>query len=107
MILNYLGETVSSLDESGSSTSSESDDNRILKDANDNFSEEEMSEYNEDNMEEDSYIFENSSVSVKTFNHLFLGVAEKHSLSGKAQSDLLDLFNISLPEVNNIPKSIY
>ena len=79
----------------------------MLEGAYDVLSEEGMSEYNEDNADEDSCIFENSSVSVKTFNHLFLGVAEKHSISGKAQSDLLDLFNISLPEVNNIPKSIY
>lgn len=81
-------------------------DNGML-DGYDEESEHETSECSEDNVAEDSFIFENSNMSVNTFNHLLLGLAEKHSLSGKVQSDLIDLFNITLPEDNNIPKSVY
>jgi hypothetical protein len=109
ILFQITGERSSSFNESSSCTTTSEFDyiNGILGDVYDEGSEEEMSESSEDNEAEGSYIFENSSVSVNTFNHLFLGVAEKHSLSGKAQSDLLDLLNITLPEVNNIPKSIY
>lgn len=57
--------------------------------------------------EGDPPIFEGSDISTATFNKMFLGVPEKHSLSKKTQSDLLKLINIVLPPQHTVAKNSY
>ena len=51
----------------------------------------------------DDLMNESSEISVNTFNHMFLGVSEKHGLSEYAKN-LLKLCSMYFPDDNKIPK---
>ena len=46
---------------------------------------------------EDPPIFDGSGISLTTFNHMFVGLAEKHNMSRNTQSDMLSFLNAVLP----------
>jgi len=51
-------------------------------------------------------LFNGSGLSVKDFSHLFIIYASKHCLSDNAKTNLLNMFQIVLPDSNNCP-SLY
>ena len=98
---------------SDNGNSDQPDGNSTSEDAED-YSETELETEQESSDESDEIIttaedliHESSEISVNTFNHMFLGVSEKHGLSEYAKEDLLKLFSMSLPDDNKIPKSVY